>query len=139
MDPTTDCVSVLIVNKAVQDLGVIVNASFVVGLTAGRLLPAETFGSDVVDGRGTRHVFLTRIGHVVRKAGSQKLRRVRDELVASPGVVVVDYPEHAAPSDYAQYTAALEQDQGEEIVYRALHVWGPRAVVDRITGNLSRL
>jgi hypothetical protein len=134
-----DDVSVIIVNKSIRDLGVIANAAFVIGLTAGRLLPDETFGSDVTDGSGSRHLHLTRIGHVVRKAGAQKLRRVRDELAAADRVTVVGYPEQAAPADYALYAEALEHAPADEINYRAIHAWGPRAVIEPVTSNLSRL
>lgn len=132
-------ISVLIVDQALESKGIVANVAFVLGLTAGRGLPEETFGSGVVDGDGTSHRYLTRIGHIVRKAGQNKLRSIRQELNDKPDVLLVDYTEDAAPADYNEYTETLAKHSGEEIKYRALHVYGPEDVVGPLTRNLSRL
>ena len=132
-------VSVLIVDKNLKTPGVLANTAFVLGLTAGRLLPDETFGPDVVDGDGARHTYLTRIAHFVREAGQSKLRSLRAGFAELPEVRVVDYTEDAAPSDYETYTRDLGGHAGEQIVYRALYVYGPEEQVVPLTKNLSRL
>ncbi|MDQ5825331.1 MAG: DUF2000 family protein [Chloroflexota bacterium] len=132
-------ISVLIVDQAIESKGIVANVAFVLGLTAGRGLPEETFGHDVVDGDGTTHRYLTRIGHIVRKAGQNKLRSIRQELDDKPDVLLVDYTEDAAPADHNEYTQTLAKHSGEEIKYRALHVYGPEDVVGPLTRNLSRL
>jgi len=73
-------ISVLIVDKGIDSKGVIANTAFVLGLTAGREISADTFGEDVVDGDGMKHKYLTRIGHLVRKAGQNKIRTLREEF-----------------------------------------------------------
>jgi Protein of unknown function (DUF2000) len=132
-------ISVLIVNEKIDAAGILTNAAFVLGLTAGKSLPAETYGADTVDGDGTTHKFLTNIGHFVRKTSPTKLRALRDAFVQNPTVLVVDYPEDAAPSDYQAFTAALATHKGEEIVYRAVYAYGPSEVLTPLTKNLSRL
>jgi hypothetical protein len=131
--------SVLIVDQAIESKGIVANAAFVLGLTAGRELPGETFGPDAVDGNGATHRYLTSIGHIVRKAGQNKLRSLRQELARNPEVLLVDYTEDAAPANYEEYRETLAKHSGEELNYRALHVYGPEAIVGPLTKNLSRL
>lgn len=132
-------VSVLVVDKGIDHRGILANASFVLGLTAGRELEGDTFGTEVVDGDGSSHKYLTKIGHFVRKAGQSKLKNLRDELVANEDVMVVDYPEEAAPADYDQYSADLASRKGEEITYRAVYFYGPKDLIVPKTKNLSAL
>ncbi|TAK58111.1 DUF2000 family protein [Patescibacteria group bacterium] len=131
--------SVLIVAKGVDHKGILANCAFVLGLSVGKLLPAETFGVEVVDGDGTRHPALTNISHYVRESGQSKMRTLRAEFIQNPDVSVVDYTEDAAPADYAMYTKSLGAHKGEEIIYRAIHIYGPAEYVISKTKNLSML
>jgi len=135
----SDYISVLIFNQSLVEVGIIANTAFVLGLTAGRSLPEETFGPEVVDGENHTHTYLTCIGHYVRKAGASKLRTLRDTFATMPDVQLVDYTEDAAPADYEAYTTALRSHRGEEIVYRAIHVYGPAETIIPLTKNLSRM
>jgi hypothetical protein len=132
-------VSVLIVNQAIESKGILANVALVLGLTAGRELPQSTFGSDVLDGEGAIHRYLTNIGHVVRKAGHNKMRTIRTALVKSPDVLLVHYTEDAAPVDYNSYSRSLVGHSGEDIKYRAIYIYGPGESVMPLTKNLSRL
>lgn len=132
-------VSVLVVDQAIESKGILANAALVLGLTAGRGLPQSTFGSDVVDGEGAIHRYLTNIGHVVRKAGQSKMRSIRTALVKSLDVLLVDYTEDAAPVDYNSYSRSLVGHSGEDIKYRAIYIYGPEESVMPLTKNLSRL
>ncbi len=136
---TEEFVSVLIVDQVREDKGIIANASFVLGLTAGRMLSDSTFGHDMVDGEGSHHAYLTNIGHMVRKAGQNKMRELRKKFFEAGIVKVIDYTEDAAPADYATYASALASHKGEEITYRALYVYGPATLIIPLTKNLSRL
>ncbi len=131
--------SVLIVSKGMEHKGLLANVGFVLGLTSGRLLPDDTFGKDVTDGDGSTHKFLTNIGHYVREAGQSKLKSLRDELAQIPEITIVDYTEDAAPSSYEEYAASLGRHKGEEIIYRAIHVFGPEEILLPKTKNLSML
>jgi len=131
--------SVLIVDQQLENKGIIANAAFVIGLTVGREMSLETFGNDVLDKDGINHRYLTRIGHIVRKAGQSKIRSIRELLVTNVYVSMVDYPEDASPSDYSIYAANLKSRSKDEINYRALHIIGPESIVVPITKNLSRL
>lgn len=132
-------ISVLITNKSLDDKGILTNAAFVIGLTAGHLLPDSTFGPDVVDGDGNTHTYLTNIAHFVRKAGNSKIASLRETFSAHENIHVVDYTEDAAPSTYADYEKALGKHKGEEIVYRALWIYGPSEVIVPLTKSLSKL
>ncbi len=131
--------SVLIIAKGVDHKGILANCAFVLGLTVGKLLPTETFGQDVIDGDGTNHKFLTNISHYVRESGQSKLRTLRAEFIQNSEVVVVDYTEDAAPADYSKYAESLAKHKGEEIIYRAIHVYGPAEYIISKTKNLSML
>ena len=129
--------SVLVVAKGLDHKGILANTGFVLGLTSGRLLPENTFGPDVTDGDGSKHRFLTNIGHYVREAGQSKLQTLRKEFADHPDVTVVDYTDDAAPADYKTYEENLAKHKGEEIVYRAIHIFGPEEIVVPKTKNLS--
>ena len=131
--------SILIVDQTMESKGILANVALVVGLTIGRELPQDTFGADVTDGEGIHHRYLTRIGHVVRKAGQSKMRNLRKVFAQDPRVLILDYTEDAAPVDYDEYSRNLSKHSGAEIQYRALYVYGPEETVVPITKNLSRL
>jgi hypothetical protein len=133
-------ISVLIISQSLKEyVGVAANAAFVLGLTAGGQLPDTTFGRPVCDGDGLEHAGLTCIAHHVRKASGNKLASLRRELASYPEMVVVDYPDAAAPSDYATYTQALVGQKGEAVTYRAVYAYGPEEVLAPLTRNLSRM
>lgn len=132
-------VSVLIVEHSLESKGIIANAGFVLGLTAGRKLPDNTFGHEVIDGEGATHPYLTKIGHYVRKAGQNKIRELRKKFSADARITIVDYTEDAAPADYDEYARNLASHAGEQISYRALYVYGPKDIIVPLTKNLSRL
>lgn len=132
-------ISVLLTNKAIEDKGILTNAAFVIGLTAGRLVPEDTFGPDVVDGDGSTHTYLTNIAHFVRKAGNSKIMTLRQEFEKYDNIHIVDYTEDAAPSTYEHYQEALQSHSGEEIEYRAMWVYGPSEVIVPLTKSLSKL
>ena len=132
-------ISLLILDKNVIDKGVLANVGLVLGLTAGKLLPDELFGPEVVDGDGSKHTFLTNIGHNARKAGQNKLKTLRDEFLGDPDVLVVDYTEDAAPANYQAYAASLREKSAEQLYYRAIYFYGPEEKLAPRTKNLSRL
>jgi hypothetical protein len=132
-------ISVLIVDQSVEDKGILTNAGFVLGLTAGRELPESTFDRDVVDGDGSTHKYLTKIGHFVRKASQNKMRELRAKFMVEKDVKIIDYTEDAAPADYEEYARNLSLHKGEEISYRALYIYGPKDIILPLTKNLSRL
>ena len=132
-------ISVLIVDQSITDKGILANASFVLGLSAGRKLPEETFGYDVTDGDGTTHAYLTKIGHYIRKAGQNKMHELRARLIVEKSITIVDYTEDAAPADYLEYARNLATHKGEDITYRALSVYGPKDILLPLTKNLSKL
>jgi hypothetical protein len=132
-------ISVLIVDQSLEHKGLLANAAFVLGLTAGKELPKETFGEDVVDGDGKTHKYLTQIGHYVRRAGQSKIKTLRATLSELANITIVDYTEDAAPANYSEYSQNIAKHRSEEISYRALYVYGPESAVVPLTKNLSKL
>jgi hypothetical protein len=133
-------ISVVIFDQNLKDeVGKQTNAAFVLGLTAGRLLPDDTFGHDVVDGDNVKHTYLTQIAHFVKKASPAKLQSLRKEFSEMEDTIVLDYTEAAAPSSYEEYEQILSNQKGDEITYRAIYVYGPEESVYPKTKNLSRL
>jgi Protein of unknown function (DUF2000) len=133
-----DFASVLIVNEQLEP-GSVANVAFVLGLSAGRCMPEETFGPTVFDANGGEHHRLTTIGHIVRKASAGKLRGLRAEFLNIPGAIVIDYSEDARTTSYAEYERTLSSRQSDAIVYRAVYVYAPKDSVQALTKSLSRL
>lgn len=125
-------------DQAIEDKGILSNAAFVLGLTAGRELPQDTYGDNVVDGSGSTHKYLTQIGHFVRKAGQNKIKTIRKECF-DKGIMVVDYTNDAAPADYAEYTRTIATHGEDALQYRAVWIYGPEEIVYPLTKNLSKL
>ena len=131
-------ISLIILNKAFDEKGLLANVGFVLGLSAGRQLADDTFGAAVTDGDGHEHQPLTNVGHYVRKVGGVKLANLRNTFADMPDVLVIDYTEDAAPADYKEYTRTLGAHKGDEIVYRAVYVYGPADKIIPLTKSLSR-
>ena len=51
----------------------------------------------------------------------------------------MDYTDDASPADYKEYEEHIGKHKGEEIVYRAIHIFGPEEIVVSKTKNLSML
>ncbi|HYC34411.1 MAG TPA: DUF2000 family protein [Candidatus Paceibacterota bacterium] len=130
--------SVLIVNEKIDHKGILTNAAFVLGLTAGRMMEEAAFGPEVIDGDGSPHTYLTNMAHFVRRAGQNKIRTLRKEFLEA-GCKVIDYTEDASTSTYSDYEALLQSHKGEEIVYRAIYVLGSEEIVVPKTKSLSSL
>lgn len=139
MNSIEDYLSVLVIDQSIDNKGIIANAGLVLGLTAGRMIPKNTFGYKVTDGDGLPHAYLTKIGHFVRKAGQSKIKALRAKFVQNEKVIVIDYTEDAAPADYEAYAKNLAQHKNNEIFYRALYLYGPKEVILPLTKNLSKL
>ena len=102
-------------------------------------MPDETFGQEVTDGDGNKHAFLTRIPHIVREAGENKIRELRKKFATNPEVMIVDYTEDAAPSSYEKYAEALSSHSGDGISYRMVCAYGPEEFLAPLVKNLSPL
>ncbi len=130
--------SVIIVDKAEEHHGLLANISFVLGLSASKYMPPETFREDAIDGDGAVHRGLTCIAHHVRQAGQNKLRTLRKHFTEIDSVEVTDYTRAALPSSYDEYTKTLKNQSGDEIEYLGIHLFGPEEAIVPKTKNLSR-
>jgi hypothetical protein len=132
-------IGVLLVDQSITSAGIEQNLGLVLGLSAGRKMLCEHFGPDVSDADGRTHPQLTNSPHFVRKCSANKLRELRDVFASHPELIVVDYTEAAATSDYAAYAKALSEQAGDQVVYRAVFAFGPEQLLTPLTKNLSRL
>lgn len=132
-------IGVLLIDHSITSAGLEQNLGLVMGLSAGRKMLFENFGPDVCDADGRTHPQLTNSPHFVRKCSANKLRELRDCFASHPELIVVDYTEAAATSDYAAYAAALSEQAGDQVVYRAVFAFGPEHLLTPLTKNLSRL
>ena len=67
------------------------------------------------------------------------MKTLRKKFQEAEGIIVVDYTEDAAPSDYQEYLDNLKTHSEEDLSYRALWVYGDRSIIEPLTKNLSRL
>ncbi|MEU6852959.1 DUF2000 domain-containing protein [Actinacidiphila alni] len=129
----------VIVVDEVLPAGRLVNAAACMAASVGRELP-ELVGPGGADASGADHPGLPWAGCSVLAADADTLRELRGKAAAKEGVLVVDMPEAAQTARiYDQYLELLAGTKGEDMVYTAISLVGPRNAVDRLVGRLPLL
>ncbi|SFE40620.1 Protein of unknown function [Actinacidiphila alni] len=129
---------VIVVDEALP-AGRLVNAAACMAASVGRELP-ELVGPGGADASGADHPGLPWAGCSVLAADADTLRELRGKAAAKEGVLVVDMPEAAQTARiYDQYLELLAGTKGEDVVYTAISLVGPRNAVDRLVGRLPLL
>ncbi|MFC4122142.1 DUF2000 domain-containing protein [Nonomuraea zeae] len=117
--------------------GLQANAAACLAASVGATVPAIV-GSGGVDAAGLAHSGLPWTGCAVLGAPAAILRRIRTDAAAEPGLVVADMANIAQRADvYDEYLAELART--DEPSYYAVSLFGPRALVERLTGRLPLL
>jgi Protein of unknown function (DUF2000) len=117
--------------------GLQANAAACLAASTGVSVPAIV-GSGGVDASGTPHAGLPWTGCTVLGAPAAIVARIRNEAAAEPDLVVADMAAVAQRTNvYDDYLAELART--EEPAYYAVSLFGPRAVVERLTGRLPLL
>ncbi|WP_188192700.1 DUF2000 domain-containing protein [Nonomuraea sp. SYSU D8015] len=117
--------------------GLQANAAACLAASVGVAVPAIV-GAGGVDASGLAHAGLPWTGCAVLAAPAAVVRRIRNDAAAEPDLVVSDMADIAQRADvYDDYLAALART--EEPSYYAVSLFGPRAVVERLTGRLPLL
>jgi hypothetical protein len=117
--------------------GLQANAAACLAASVGASVPAIV-GSGGADAAGLAHSGLPWTGCAVLGAPAAILRRIRNDAAVEPGLVVADMANIAQRADvYDEYLAELART--EEPSYYAVSLFGPRALVERLTGRLPLL
>ncbi|MBP1765416.1 MAG: hypothetical protein H6Q65_2474, partial [Firmicutes bacterium] len=115
----------MIINKDLP-VGLIANASAVLGISLGRLFP-EIVGADIMDATGSMHTGITAKTIPILGASLDQVKSIRDKLFteAYEDVVVVDFSEIAQKClDYENYTTLLSNVERSEIYYLGICLCG---------------
>ncbi|MEV5556252.1 DUF2000 domain-containing protein [Nonomuraea wenchangensis] len=117
--------------------GLQANAAACLAASVGVAVP-DIVGEGGVDAAGAAHAGLPWTGCTVLAAPAAIVRRIRDDAAAEPDLVMADMADLAQrASVYNDYLAALAR--AEEPSYYAVSLFGPRGVVERLTGRLPLL
>ncbi|MGW4800001.1 DUF2000 domain-containing protein [Nonomuraea sp. NPDC004297] len=117
--------------------GLQANAAACLAASVGVAVPAIV-GSGGVDASGLAHAGLPWTGCTVLGAPAAIVRRLRNDAADEADLVVSDMAAVAQRTNvYDDYLAELART--EEPSYYAVSLFGPRALVDRLTGRLPLL
>ncbi|MBF8186150.1 DUF2000 domain-containing protein [Nonomuraea sp. K274] len=117
--------------------GLQANAAACLAASVGVAVPAIV-GTGGVDASGLTHAGLPWTGCTVLAAPTAIVRRIRNDATAEPELVVSDMADIAQRAGvYDDYLAELART--EEPSYHAVSLFGPRAIVQRLTGRLPLL
>ncbi|MER5972983.1 DUF2000 domain-containing protein [Streptomyces sp. NPDC002055] len=130
---TSKCV--IVVNSALPT-GLILNAASVTSLTLGQQVP-ELIGTDVKDADGGVHLGITFIPVPILQSTAEDLSRIHREAGSDPDVVVVGFSDLAQSSrTYEEYGERMATTPAQELTYAAVGIFGPKKLVNRLTGSL---
>jgi hypothetical protein len=117
--------------------GLQANAAACLAASVGVAVPAIV-GPGGVDAAGQAHAGLPWTGCTVLAAPAAIVRGIRNEAAGEPDLVVSDMADIAQRTNvYDDYLAALART--EEPSYYAVSLFGPRPIVERLTGRLPLL
>lgn len=128
---------VLIIDSSLE-LGLIANTAAVLALSVGARHP-ELIGEDIQDGGGEVHIGITSIAIPVL-ASEEALLTTLVQKVAGTQVELVSFSKIAQSiHSYEEYSQVLGQTSGSNIRYSGIAIYGPKKMIDSLTGSLPRL
>jgi hypothetical protein len=129
---------VVILNRTLP-LGLLVNASAVMGVSLGQLVEGAV-GGDLTDASGTIHRGITTIPIAMLGADPERLAQIVERARAIRELVLIDFTNVAQKSrSYDEYAAKLAQVPAGELAYLAVLLWGDRTAVSELTMDLTLL
>lgn len=133
-----DKMKATIIVKNSLPLGLIANATAVLGVSLGAMLP-EIVGPDLLDGSGDKHPGITGTPIPVLQAAPQKLANLAKEA-HDKQVKMVGFTGVAQQSkSYEEYERKLQSMDSLEIDYLAVLLVGDKGHINRLTGSLPLL
>lgn len=129
---------VIVVDGALP-IGLIANASAVMGVSIGHLFP-EVLGADTKDKSGQNHRGITAIVLPILKADAKKISELFAVTKNDTDIVAMDFSDIAQRTrDYADYTSQLAVTNPEELRYASIALYGDAKKIKSLTGSLPLL
>lgn len=134
---TSDTKLVMVIDTNLP-LGLIANTAAVLALSVGAQIPL--IGPDVTDGSQSLHRGITTIPIPILKSDVEGVKEIRSKASAMEGLFVVDVTDAAqTTTTYEDYTRKLSQLRSEELRYLGVVLYGPKKLVNKLTGSLALL
>lgn len=131
---------VMVIDEALP-LGIIANTAGILGITLGKHIP-ENVGPDVYDKNGNAHCGIITIPVPILKAGSEKIREIREQLYRPEfsNLIAVDFSDVAQSCNvYDEYTKKAAGTEENQFRYFGIGICGSKKLVNTLTGNLPLL
>lgn len=122
-------------------LGLLANTAGIIGITLGKCVP-ETVGPTVTDKSRYVHLGITKIPVPILKAGRARIKAIRTQLFDPmfSELTVVDFSDAAQGCKvYDEWIEKAKNTEERDLVYFGLGIYGPKKLVNKITGNLPLL
>lgn len=131
---------VMVINEDLP-LGVIANASAILGITLGKHIP-ELVGKDAVDASGKKHLGITTIPVPILKGNKEIIRELREKLYTSDfdDVIAVDFSDIAQSCNvYSEYLQKVSTVLEKQHTYFGIAIFGNKKKVNKLTGSMPLL
>lgn len=122
-------------------IGIIANASAILGITLGKHIP-EQVGNDILDATGKTHLGIITIPVAMLKGDKNILRDLRQRLYTSEfsDLVVVDFSDVAQSCNvYSEYISKAASVPEQEHTYLEIAIYGSKKKVNKLTGFMPLL
>ena len=132
---------VMVVNNELP-LGLVANATAVLGISLSKMFPQEIVGCDIQDASGNIHRGITAQTIPVLGANREQIKEIRDKMFneAYSDITVIDFSEVAQRSlEYDNYIKMLSCLPSSDIYYLGICLYGPKKQVNKLTGNIGLL
>ncbi len=117
--------------------GLTLNAVAVLSVALGRHVGQLT-GEDVIDASGQTHVGIVNIPISILKTTASQVKTIRSQASGVAGLLVVDMTETAqAARFYGDYVDRMSRLSEEDMVYRAVALYGDKKEINKLTGSLA--
>jgi hypothetical protein len=122
-------------------IGIIANASAILGITLGKHIP-EQVDNDILDTTGKTHLGIITIPVAMLKGDKNILRDLRQRLYTSEfsDLVVVDFSDVAQSCNvYSEYISKAASVPEQEHTYLGIAIYGSKKKVNKLTGFMPLL
>lgn len=132
--------TVIVVDSDLE-LGFLANAIAVSALSLGASVD-HLLGSQITDADGRKYKGITRFPLPILKASPEKMMDIRVRLFERDDehVKIIDFTDRAQrPQTYEEYINLMTTEHLANMQYRAIALFGPRKIINKLTGNLPLL
>ncbi|SMC90019.1 DUF2000 domain-containing protein [Sporomusa malonica] len=132
---------VMVINKELP-LGLVANTAAVLGISLSKMFQQDIVGCDIQDVNGNVHRGITAQTIPVLNGSRQQIKDIRDLMFGSAysEITVIDFSEVAQKClEYEDYSRTLSSLPSSDIYYLGICLYGPKKIVNKLTGNLGLL